>query len=173
MSDAGPPQSAVALVERLLVTHRAQMLAIARSMLGDAHDAEDAVQRASLLAWRKAAQLRDSGAAPAWLATITRRVCLQIGRERPDWDLWSDPPGGDLPTTWSLDPALQVAAADLLARLRAAFADLPEQARTIWRLKFVENLPNPEIAERTGLSRGAVGSQVYRARTALRRATTG
>ncbi|MCC6475165.1 MAG: hypothetical protein IT514_15640, partial [Burkholderiales bacterium] len=45
-------------------------------MLGDEHEAEDAVQDALLLAWRSSASLRDPRAFEAWIIRIARNAAV-------------------------------------------------------------------------------------------------
>ena len=53
-------------------------------------------------------------------------------------------------------PSMAVARDDRQRRLMEALAVLPEESRTALRLRYVENLPSKEIAERLGKSDGAV-----------------
>lgn len=60
--------------------NRAHLLAVARRILGNVHDAEDAVQQA----WLKAAGADLSAVAnpPGWLTTVVSRECLDMLRQR-------------------------------------------------------------------------------------------
>lgn len=59
-----------------------RMLAVASVILGNPHDAEDAVQDAMLAAWRHWDQLRDPSRRAAWLMRICVRESLRHGRLR-------------------------------------------------------------------------------------------
>ncbi|WP_305784901.1 RNA polymerase sigma factor [Symbioplanes lichenis] len=68
----------------LLARHRPAMYAVALSLLGRPHDAEDAVQEAALIAVRRIGDLRDNAAAGPWLKAVTRNVCrAQLRRPSP------------------------------------------------------------------------------------------
>ena len=49
---------------------------LAFRMTGDAHLAEDMSQETFTRVWQKIRTLRDPEAFPGWLASITRRICL-------------------------------------------------------------------------------------------------
>ena len=53
-------------------------------------------------------------------------------------------------------PSMAVARDERQVRLLEAVAALPEESRTALRLRYVENLPSKEIAQRLGKSDGAV-----------------
>lgn len=74
----------VASLGALFGRHRAAMYAVALSMLGAGPDAEDAVQDAALIAIGRLGDLRDPGAAGAWLRGIVRNVCRAL-RRRDRW----------------------------------------------------------------------------------------
>ena len=59
----------------LIMRHRAGLLAVALHELRHPHDAEDAVQDATITALAHIGELRDPQAAGAWLRTIVRNQC--------------------------------------------------------------------------------------------------
>lgn len=59
-----------------------RLLGIASVILGNAHDAEDAVQETMFAAWRKWDQLREPSRRDAWLTRICVRESLRFGRRR-------------------------------------------------------------------------------------------
>jgi RNA polymerase sigma-70 factor (ECF subfamily) len=69
-------------VAALLERHRASLYATALRLLGSRADALDAVQDTSVVALIRIGELRDAGAAPAWLHTVVRNVCLMRLRQR-------------------------------------------------------------------------------------------
>ncbi|CAN5753766.1 sigma-70 family RNA polymerase sigma factor [soil metagenome] len=70
-AQAGSAASLGTLLER----HRASMLAVAIGQLGYGPEAQDAVQDAMLIALQRLTDIRDPGAAGAWLRAIVRNVC--------------------------------------------------------------------------------------------------
>lgn len=59
----------------LLARHRAGMQAVAVSVLGHSHDAEDAVQEAVMIALRRISDVQDPDAVGPWLKMVVRNVC--------------------------------------------------------------------------------------------------
>src|SRR5712691_76395 len=73
---AGKAGDAAAL-ERLLALHKRPLYALCRGMLGNADDADDAVQETFLRALRALAGFRGEAAFRSWLFRIAINVCLK------------------------------------------------------------------------------------------------
>jgi RNA polymerase sigma-70 factor (ECF subfamily) len=148
--------------------------AIYRQMLrvcGNREDAEDVLVEALLSAYRSMEQLREPAAFRAWLAQIARRVCFQL-RERESLQplIHLDAAEGgmaELPHPGA-GPEEIVSAAQLRGVLRGAVEALPEEFRTVYTLRDVEELSGDEVAGRMGLSVAAMKSRLHRARAMLR-----
>lgn len=65
-------------------------------------------------------------------------------------------------------PEVEAVDRDLLRRLQAALADLPEAQRRVLALKRVEGLSHAEIARRTGMSPAAIEKTLARGLRRLR-----
>lgn len=65
----------MAALGALLEMHRAGMHAVALGVLGDAADAQDAVQDATLIALRRIGDVRQPESVGAWLRSIVRNIC--------------------------------------------------------------------------------------------------
>jgi RNA polymerase sigma-70 factor, ECF subfamily len=129
---------------------------LAAVMLADRTAAEDAVQEASIKAWRKFRQLKgDERALRSWFLSIVANECRMIRRQR--W--WSvvkvaEPPiseGGG-------------ASSDL----KDAVLRLPADDRLPLVLFFYLDLPVAEVARTLGVSESAARSRIYRAARRLR-----
>ena len=148
---------------------------------GNAGDAEDLVQDASLLAWRGFGSFEAGTNFRAWFFRIltnafysryrkTRREGRAVELEEvPELYLWRQS------SVAGLSDVLQDPAAALLARLdaeevNAAIAALPEEYRVVAALYFMDDLPYQEIAEMLGIPIGTVRSRLHRARRQLQRA---
>jgi RNA polymerase sigma-70 factor, ECF subfamily len=85
---------------RLLEPYRGELHAHCYRMLGSVHDAEDALQDASLRAWRGMAKFEGRSSLRSWLYTIATNTCLNQIARRPkrvlpiDYGPAADPHGG-------------------------------------------------------------------------------
>ena len=131
---------------------------LAYVFLRNAQEAEDAVQEATLKAWRSLHRLRDPGVARSWFFTIVANQCRSMRRAR--W--WSV-----LRTSAAPDrvvPDLAVERIDLGREL----ARLPETDRAALFLFFYLDLPLAEVARILKISPQAAKSRVHRAVVRLR-----
>ena len=149
------------LVER----YAGQARRVARAVLGDPDDADDAAQDGFLSALVKLAQYDARRPFGPWLMRIVANAATDRRRRR------------SVRRAEPLDPALvgggprpDAAAAqrELGDRLRAALAELPERRRTAVVLFDVEGYSHAEIAGMLGIPEGTVRSEVFHGRRRLR-----
>ncbi|PYO67247.1 MAG: RNA polymerase sigma factor SigM [Gemmatimonadetes bacterium] len=171
-----PEQDEAALVARVRAGDRAAfgVLAeryagvarrVARAVLGDPDDADDAAQDALLSALVKLDQYDPRRPFGPWLLRIVANAATDRRRRR------------KVRRAESLDPALVAggtrpdAAAEqraLAERLRGALAELSERRRLAVVLFDVEGYSHAEIARILGIPEGTVRSEVFHARRRLR-----
>ena len=142
------------------------VFSIAHRVLGDRSLAEEATQQTFLQAWRNASSF-EVGRDPApWLATIGRRVAIDIQRRearRPTTaldDAPADDPGlvADPPSAEQLWDTWQV---------REAIDALDDREREVVRMQHLDGYTHQEISERLGVALGTVKSRSYRAHRLL------
>ena len=154
--------------EREMLPHLGAAYTLARYLLRETADAEDAVQEAYLQALRHFAGFRGENAR-AWLLTIVRRCCYAwAGREgrhprAGDPDILDQLPADD-------DPEAAVVRAELKGQLAGAVDALPLPFREVIVLREIQELSYQEIATVTGVPVGTVMSRLARARRRLQRA---
>ena len=155
---AGDPEAFGQLVSR----YRGTLWAIALSVLGDPHDAADAVQEALIAAYRRAAAFRGDASVRTWLGRIVVNACIdRIRHERVRRTVpW---PERDLPARRS-DPAVE-----LVTRLAVdeALALLPVAQRVAVVLVDIQGYPVTEVAAILGVPPGTVKSRCARGRARL------
>jgi RNA polymerase sigma-70 factor, ECF subfamily len=152
---AGDADSFASLIEPLL--NPAYRLAAV--MLADRSLAEDAVQEASIKAWRKLRQLRgDLTSLRPWFLSIVANECRMAKRQR--W--WSVLKVAEVPPSES-NPE-QGSTSDL----RGALLKLSPDDRLPLVLHFYLDLPLDEVARALRVSPSAAKSRIYRAAKRLR-----
>jgi RNA polymerase sigma-70 factor (ECF subfamily) len=156
-ASGGDAQSFSILIEPLLdPAYR-----LAAVMLSDRSAAEDAVQEASIKAWRKLGQLRgDAGSLRAWFLSIVANECRMARRQRwwsvlrlPEMERPSD--SADHYSGQSSD-------------LKAALMRLSPDDRLPLVLHFYLDLSIDEVARILRVSPSAAKSRIYRAAHRLR-----
>jgi RNA polymerase sigma factor (sigma-70 family) len=146
--------------------HGRLVFAVAYRILGDRGLAEEATQQAFVKAWRAAASFDSDRELGPWLATIGRRVAIDVARReavRATDPLDSVAPG---------DPALSSppeASENVydIWEVRHAVTELPDDEREIVRLQHFEGLTHVEIAERLAIPVGTIKSRSFRAHKRL------
>ncbi len=140
---------------------------LARSILGEAALAEDAVQEAFLTVWRRAARYDPArGSVPSWVLTIVRHCAIDVHRRR-HADRWVD--GAALAETSDGSDTHEVACQDAAAQqVRAALAQLPAAQRAVLALAYAEGYSQAEIARAQGVPLGTVKGRVRLGLRALR-----
>ena len=73
-------EAAEAAFEELVIRHGPMVLRVARSLLHDAHDAEDAFQAVFLVLANRAGSIRRNGSVASWLFGVAHRVSTRARR---------------------------------------------------------------------------------------------
>jgi RNA polymerase sigma-70 factor, ECF subfamily len=147
----------------LFVRHRRQVFCACHAFFSDVGIAEDATQEAFMRAYRNVSQFREGDFA-AWLNRIARNVCIDYWRhrrpeqERDSSELEERSACGNQPDSFEL----RLAATQVLEEMQL----LPAEQRRCLELK-IEGYSYGEIAERLGLSLGAVKSHLQNGRRML------
>lgn len=127
----------------------------------------EALQRA----YQNLGQLRDADAFRGWLGQIARRVCWHLrSREAllPLLQLTALEETGTELAAGAPGPEAEAAMRETRAILYGAIAELPAELRDVYQLRDIEERSGEEVAERLGLSLGAMKSRLHRARALLR-----
>lgn len=132
---------------------------LAYVFLRSPHDAEDAVQEATLKAWRNLDRLRDESAARSWFLAIVANECRSMRRTR--W--WSVLRMESMPAGREHDQRT-----DERLDLTRELSRLPVTDRAALFLFFYLDLPLAEVGRVLQISPQAAKSRVHRAVTKLR-----
>jgi RNA polymerase sigma-70 factor (ECF subfamily) len=139
----------------LVAVYHADMARVAFVACGDRELAEDAVQSAWLVAWRKLHSLRDPERVRPWLLAVTTNEARQLLRRRhgPVAEFRMEVPGDPRG-----DPSNGIERVDL----RRALGHLSADDRALLAMRYVVDLGSEELA-------AAVGTSPSTARTRLSR----
>jgi RNA polymerase sigma-70 factor (ECF subfamily) len=177
---------------RLIEPYRGQLHAHCYRMLGSVHDAEDALQEASLRAWRGLGRFEGRSSLKSWLYTIATNTCLNHIERRPkrvlpvDYAPAADPHGGPgapvVESVW-IEPypdellGVEDALAGPDARYEqresvelafvAALQLLPANQRAVLILREVLGFSAQEVADALETTVASVNSALQRARKAV------
>lgn len=159
----GDPAAARTLTLRLTP----RVLGYAARILGDRAEAEDMAQEAMLRLWRIAPDWRQGEAkVTTWLYRIVTNLCtdrLRARKRRSATNLDDAPEVADD----SAGVEASMIAADRMAALENALAQLPDRQRQAVVLRHIEGLTNPDIAAVMDIGIEAVESLTARGKRSL------
>ncbi|HEY8347448.1 MAG TPA: sigma-70 family RNA polymerase sigma factor [Symbiobacteriaceae bacterium] len=165
--------------EELVLRYEDRLYRLSFRMLGNHHDALDAVQEILLKLMAALPKFEGRSRFGTWLYRLAANTCLDMRRKR------------GRSAAESLDATLQYSPGATLAMLddnhgwdspdeyvdqqyreslvRAALAKLPESQRQLLVLRDLEDMSNTQVAEILGIEVGALKARLHRARQALKR----
>jgi RNA polymerase sigma-70 factor (ECF subfamily) len=143
----------------LVATYHADMIRLAMVVAGDPDTANDAVQAAWGIAWRKIGQLRDPERVRSWLLTIAANEARQALRRRKHLVVMPDAMSDR--ASPERDPIDAMELARAMATLR------PEDRRLVG-LRYVSGFNATELAQVLGISPEGVRSRLKRILARLR-----
>ncbi|MCX8650768.1 sigma-70 family RNA polymerase sigma factor [Gilliamella sp. B2776] len=155
----------VALIE-LLEKCQPDLNRFSRKVCSSAEDAEDAVQMALWILYKKIELLRTISALSTWLFRIVERECYKIFRLNKN-SLLMD--ANDMEKLFADGNVTNSEQSILRLDLSKAIISLPVTYRTVLILRDVNELTAPEVAEILGISIEAVKSRLHRARNIIRK----
>jgi RNA polymerase sigma-70 factor, ECF subfamily len=164
--------------EACVRAHCGQLLLVARRILGNEEDANDAVQDAFLSAFKGIGQFKEQAQLGTWLHRIVVNAALGRLRGRqhhPEKSIegllphfGEDEHQIDPPVPWKATPESIVEQQELCALVRRCIGQLPEDYRIVLLLRDIEGLATDETARMLGTSTAVVKTRLHRARQALR-----
>lgn len=141
-------------LESLIQIHQNTLYRAALAILGDAHEAEDAVQDAFLRCLEKGPEFESPAHERAWLLRVTVNGCKS--RLRSPWRRRTAPLLDTYPAAGPEEQSLM-----------EAIGALPARDRAVLHLYYYEGYQTAEIAGMTGWREGTVRSRLTRARAKL------
>jgi len=161
--------------EALMRAHNRMLFRLARSILKDDAEAEDAVQEAYLSAYRSIATFRGGAKLSTWLARIVINQSFARLRLRnrdavvvPIDASAHDAEEGIMAESSAQRPEAAAMRNEMRRLLERRIDALPEQFRTVFVLREVEEMSVEETAECLDLAPATVRTRAFRARALLR-----
>ena len=143
------------------------LYAVAYRILRDPGRAEDALQNALVLGWRRLPKLRDPDRFEAWIHRILVHACYDESNRARSWS--ADVRILPSHESATADHARGVADRDELER---AYRHLTVEQRAVFVLHHYLGLPLVEVAELLGIPAGTARSRLHYAIAGLRQALT-
>ena len=163
--------------EALMRRFNARLFRVARTILRDDADAEDALQDAYIEAYRHMGDFRGASALGTWLTRIVansalmrlrsqrrHRIVVPIGERRET----GEPLEVDVADEKTESPSNAALRAELRRVLERRIDALPLAFRTVFILREVQELSVQETAESLAIPAATVRSRLFRARALLR-----
>jgi len=151
--------------ERLYALHGARMKNLARNLLGNSNDAEDAVQDTFLKVQRAIDTFRGQSSFVTWTFRILINTCYDARRSRLRKREMATEDSEDAPRP---EPRAPVAHPSLRMALERALADLTRHQRDVFLLYEVEGFRHAEIAGMLGITETASKNTLFQAKKNLR-----
>ena len=149
--------------------HYPRLVGVARRVLGDADEAEDAAQEALLALRTDAVATKSDDDIAAWLSRVVTNASLNRLRSRRRADVRAQVIAARDVRVLPDEPHDEVVDADERERVRTALAVLPERQATALLLRHAGHSYR-EIATALGVAEGSVGVLLARGERAFRRA---
>jgi RNA polymerase sigma-70 factor, ECF subfamily len=171
-AESSPTQVVVAPaadIDTLVADHYSYIRRLALSILDDPHEADDAAQDTFIAACRALGAFRGEANPKTWLTAITVNACRSRLRKRKMRHALQFALETLHLASSSSQPSPEKAALEQEANssIWRAVDDLDEKHRLVVVLRYVHELPIPEIAEILGTNAGTVYSRLHYARHQL------
>ena len=152
-----------------------KLFRVARSILKNDEDAEDALQDAYLQAYRRMGDFRGEAQLGTWLTRIViNQALMRLRAERRDRVVVSFPQdsaggaGAELPDDKSESPNDAAFRAEIRRLLEHHIDELPMPMRTVLVMRDIEDMSVQETADSLGIPAATVRTRLFRARALLR-----
>jgi RNA polymerase sigma-70 factor (ECF subfamily) len=161
----------------IVTQHQKQIYRILFCMVRDADVADTLTQECFLRAFQKRGSFRGGSSLSTWLVRIAINLAHDHNRSR-RWAFWRRLERSDrLELTGApdarLSPEHTLLNRELLGVIGCSVEKLPDRQRSIFLLRYVEEMSLETIADATGLKLGTVKSHLFRAIATIKAACSG
>lgn len=160
--------------EWIVAQHQKQIYRVLLLLLRNADDAETLTQECFLRAFKKHSSFRCESSLATWLVTIAINLAHDCRRNR-RWAFWRRLARIDKIEAMPMadarrSPEQILVNNEAVEVVRSAVQRLSERQKTVFLLRFVEEMPLESIAEAMSLEIGTVKTHLFRAVNAVRSA---
>jgi RNA polymerase sigma factor (sigma-70 family) len=148
----------------LVRRHGPVLFGVCRRLLGDSHDAEDALQAAFLVLVRRTRSIRRKESVGSWLYGVAQHIALNT-RTRDAARRNREKEAGSMRSIGSVD---DLATQELRSALDEEIGSLPEKYRGPIVLCYLEGKSHEKVAQELGCPKASVTSRLAKARDLLR-----
>ena len=178
MTAATRPATEIQDFDAVVAVHWPKVFRFALASLRDRDAAESLAQDCFLKAYKAREWFRGEASVSTWLMQIAVNLVRDRARSR-RLQFWKRTQAAamDLETAsqWipdrDLTPEARALAKEQIEAVWSATEKLPERQRTVFLLRFVEDMDLLEIAAATGMKEGTVKAHLFRALQAVRERT--
>lgn len=142
------------------------VFSVAFRILGDEEQAKDVVQDTMVTVWEKLSKINSSASFNTWLYRITVNKCYDNLRKRkrdsefrPDDKTWAI-----ISNHFSEQPYTELENEEIARLINFMIGKLSPKQKAVFVLSEIEELPNEEISEITGLSKALIKANLHYAR---------
>ena len=165
-----------AAIRSIVQQHNRRLYRVARSILHNDTEAEDALQNAYLRAFSALAGFRGESSLSTWLTRIVANEALQVRRRQATHSTLGEDAlsrGADIipfPTAaqQSDDPERTMAQREICRLVERAIDGLPLEFRTVLVARVIEGMSVEDAAESLGIKPETVKTRLHRARLLLK-----
>jgi RNA polymerase sigma-70 factor (ECF subfamily) len=165
-----------AAFERLMRRHNSRLFRVARAILKDDAEAEDAVQDGYLDAYKHIADYRGDAQVTTWLTRIViNQALMRLRRHKRERGVVRFPDGRDADAAdremvdrTAESPAAATLRAEIRKVVESRIDALPAAFRAVFVMRDVEEMTVQETAECLGIPAATVRTRLFRARALLR-----
>lgn len=171
-----------AAFELLMRRYNGRLFRVARSILKDDAEAEDALQDAYLDAYQHIGQFRGDAQLSTWLTRIVvNRAIMKLRKEKRHgnvvpidgrFDADADAAPAEIPDARAESPRDATLRAEVRRLLEQRIDELPLSFRAVFVMREVEDMSAKETADCLGIPEATVRSRLFRARALLRESLT-
>lgn len=153
--------------ESLLAKYEDLVFGLSMKLVKDRSKAEDMTQETWMKVIKNAAKYSPIGSVKSWILQINRNLIMDHFREQKKWKDSDDIEDHEISDD-SLDVSENIDSDEKQKSFQVAFANLDERQKIVLTMVIVEELSYSEIAQKLGLSVGAIKTIVFRAKNELK-----